>query len=423
MNNYFKSFIVVFSLVIIAIISLLSLGDLNSKEAGLLSIVLTIISIFVAWGITHYYSEISHKQIIQDVKEEHQKNLRMYGIKAAEKVNNLSKELIKLAIYLQRELDCNDYEGIPQMLLAREERIESAIHLINTLKSVNDTSLSDWEGVIGEELNRQREEKVEQVEEINNLTDRLSSILGRDRNNTDDSTSKGENNKLEEELFSIKRDVKLLLTALTGTSWKNRNTTHFKKIFVEKHCPVCNKNIKYKQKGTPLNLKPLTCPICFSELESICNSTNEFSLEVRKKANKNFPCPSCGCENNYEIDKNFPTETFCKNCKHNIRIYKINSTQNYQLKLVSSGKKHFLNEEIIQKVKECLPKQPWNKGIHKFVAEQLGIAPQVVSKAIDALILRNDVLDQVDGIVCTPEEARSLRLRDSQKSGEDTDLH
>jgi hypothetical protein len=41
---------------------------------------------------------------------------------------------------------------VDEALQAREERIESAIHLIRTLKSVNDTSLSDWEGVIGDEL-------------------------------------------------------------------------------------------------------------------------------------------------------------------------------------------------------------------------------------------------------------------------------
>ena len=84
-----------------------------------------------------------------------------FALKAAEKVDNLSQELDRLTAYLQQEL--TDAAGgapqaaTPEALRLKDARIESAIHIIGTLKSVNDRSLSDWQGVIGDELDtRQR---------------------------------------------------------------------------------------------------------------------------------------------------------------------------------------------------------------------------------------------------------------------------
>lgn len=108
--------------------------------------------------MSHIYAQTSQKLAVQEVKEFHQANLRTYALKAAEKVNNLSNELNLLSVYLQQELDSADYDSTDEELLAKEERLESAIHIINTLKSVNDTALSDWEGVIGDELDQQRVE-------------------------------------------------------------------------------------------------------------------------------------------------------------------------------------------------------------------------------------------------------------------------
>ena len=43
----------------------------------------------------------------------------------------------------------------------RDERLIGAIHIVEMLRSVNDTSLSDWQGVIGEELEKQKEKQEE----------------------------------------------------------------------------------------------------------------------------------------------------------------------------------------------------------------------------------------------------------------------
>ncbi len=112
------------------------------------------------------YSASQHKAAIEEVQEVHRTNLRTYALKAAEKVTNLSNELSRLSTYLQQELDYTDYRNTEEKLQAKEERLESAIHLLSTLKSVNDTSLSDWQGVIGDELAVQREETKEREQEL-----------------------------------------------------------------------------------------------------------------------------------------------------------------------------------------------------------------------------------------------------------------
>jgi len=45
------------------------------------------------------------------VQERSQANLRTYALKASEKVNNLSSELNKLAVYLEDELNYTEYNS------------------------------------------------------------------------------------------------------------------------------------------------------------------------------------------------------------------------------------------------------------------------------------------------------------------------
>jgi hypothetical protein len=105
------------------------------NEALLLSLFLTLLSILGSWIVSRYYSESSFN-----------KSLRIFALKAAEKVTNLSNELDRLSAFVQQELKDNEYESPAEALLAKSIRFEGVIHIINTLKSVNDRSLSDWQG-------------------------------------------------------------------------------------------------------------------------------------------------------------------------------------------------------------------------------------------------------------------------------------
>jgi len=58
---------------------------------------------------------------------------------------------------------------------------------------------------------------------------------------------------------------------------------------------------------------------------------------------------------------------------------------------------------LILKVKELLPEQPWKKGIHKKIAEQLNIPNGRASKAIQKLIRKGHFKHQINGEVVENE--------------------
>lgn len=58
-----------------------------------------------------------------------------------------------------------------------------------------------------------------------------------------------------------------------------------------------------------------------------------------------------------------------------------------------------LDAEILEQVKNLLPDQPWEKGIHKTIAEKLGTTNKLISIAIQQLIANKVFKPQVDGVV------------------------
>jgi hypothetical protein len=54
---------------------------------------------------------------------------------------------------------------------------------------------------------------------------------------------------------------------------------------------------------------------------------------------------------------------------------------------------------VLESVREKLPEQPWPKGVHKEIAQSLGLSNAIVSAAIDELIATGVFKDQVDGKV------------------------
>jgi len=162
---------------IVVCIYIINQGKMTDRESAMLGVLVTILSVLASWIITEMYGTAQYKEAIQDVREEYRNNLRTYALNAADKVNNLSNELNKLSNYLEEELVYTDYRSTDEELLAKEERIQSAIHLIRTLKSVNDTALRDWEGVIGEELDQRREEQEEKEEDLKELVARVESLI------------------------------------------------------------------------------------------------------------------------------------------------------------------------------------------------------------------------------------------------------
>lgn len=60
-------------------------------------------------------------------------------------------------------------------------------------------------------------------------------------------------------------------------------------------------------------------------------------------------------------------------------------------------KKVVISEELLEKIRNLLPEQPWEKGTHKKIASKLDISNKIVQQAIRNLISDGIFKDQVDG--------------------------
>ena len=147
---------------------------------------------------------------------------------------------------------------------SRDERITSAIHIINTLKSVNDTALSDWRGVIGDFIDEKRDSILEQQED---REEALKDIL--DRIEILHESQKGQNigqgliqRDIKENIELLQNELKILATALVGSPLKLSKGQRISNNRFEKVCPSCNKGFVLTHRKKKGNEKYIKCPHC-----------------------------------------------------------------------------------------------------------------------------------------------------------------
>jgi predicted RNA-binding Zn-ribbon protein involved in translation (DUF1610 family) len=387
----------------------ISSQDLTAREGSLISVILTIFSALATWIVTHLYSQYQHKKAIQDVQEFHRNNLRTYARKAAEKVNNLSNELGRLSVYLADELERSDVDDPNNALLSREERMTSAIHIVDTLKSVNDTSLSDWEGVIDDLLDQQREEKEEKEEELRDIVGRLETLWDAQVDSVHDGHYESDNLKVE--LDEIRKDLRSVVSAQGLTQVKIRRKIRTSKQDVQGKCPQCGIDVSYRQRPIARSWKALECQSCGTKFLSRYREEQGFVLERRMFAHEKTQCLSCSSILNVELDTCPGSSAIasCEGCKEVMRVSRnADGTINVKLsghsqRVLSKQQKVQFTDDVIQKVKEKLPQQPWPKGIHKSIAEDLNLHPTLVNRAINELIRRGIFKPQIDGRLFIPE--------------------
>ena len=209
--------------VIVFIVIYMGSDSLTSRENVLFSVLLTVLSIGFSIIISHFYYESSRSSSIDDIKKDYQSNLTLYAEKAAEKVDNLSNELTKLSLYLQQE-DEHDFSS-DIALLIKEEKIRSSIHIIETLKSVNDKSLSDWRGVIPEEdIEEKNEMRSEREAIFKQLVDSYQSIL-KDSTNSTGVEGVDQEHDIKMEILTLNKKIDRLATSIIGTPIK-KNKQH-----------------------------------------------------------------------------------------------------------------------------------------------------------------------------------------------------
>lgn len=374
--------------------------DITARESVLLSLLQTIFSFFASWALTHFYAEFQYQAKINEIKHDYEANLRVYASKAAEKVDNLSAELSKLSIYLQQELD-SENENLENDLLIKEEKLRSAIQIINTLKSINDKSLSDWKGIIPEEeleeIDEEREDREAKLNEIVGALKQYNDLVSNGGIvTTSDFTMREDIEALNNKLNIITRQ----LSANVGISpTKLNKKTSTKKVEVEKACPHCKILLKYKQRPKEGSWKKINCQECGSALLAWWDEKNGFILEEDKITNENFSCP---CSQQLSVALSiFPNKSVkvnCDNCKRSfLVIKKLNSLEVKEIQQKIFSENDVLSEDLIESIKNKLPPQPWPTGTSVTIAEQTGLPHRIIRKAIDILVQRGIFKVQIDG--------------------------
>lgn len=395
-NRFELILAVILLLGVITCIAFISLGDLTNNESGILSLFLTVLSIIASWLFAKLYGDSQHAKAIEEVKEMHNENLRTYALKAAEKVTNLSHQLNQLSNYIQSELDNDDYDTDTEELQAKEERLLSSIHMIGMLKSVNDTSLSDWQGVIGEEIEEQREEQEEREEALKELVYRAERLV---------SESDGSNiDSLNNEVNDLRKSINVLSRDLAGTFIRGKINKKKPKREVISNCTNCDTSVNYIQRTEINSVKVMPCPECKKKLVSRFNpQTDDFYVELGEPKLEKISCPAAACEATIDVMlRNIPnvkTSLTCDDCGHPISV-----KRNLLGGIEVSGQdmRHLatvIDSKFIEEVDKLLPEQPWPKEIHKSVASELECSNASVQKAIKKLINSGIYKQQVDGIL------------------------
>ena len=90
-----------------------------------------------------------------------------------------------------------------------------------------------------------------------------------------------------------------------------------------------------------------------------------------------------------------------KNQNIKIKIFDDNRVQNQtkELKKNKKAKSIKIEDKILELIRQELPEQPWDTGVHKKVAEKLGFKNRVVYAAIKMLINKEVFKQQIDGVV------------------------
>ncbi len=377
----------------------------SAHDSVLLSLFLTALSVAASWLASRYYADYSFNN-----------NLRTFALKAAEKVDNLSQELDRLTAYLQQELtDWSGEGGTPpvpttEALRLKDARIESAIHIIGTLKSVNDRSLSDWQSVIGEELDTRQRRRRKQESDLKDLVVRLETLYSESQQaNAGAPATSARGEELAREVEALKGDLSLLVSQVSGVTVR-RKPAKAQRESVQNECPQCAQTVVYRQRPIPNSIVNVICPQCDAHLYSRCEA-GEFLLRSRDPVVEKIACPACAKANRVEIDPvpgGPPVEERCRRCDCLFRVSR--TTRGLSVKWLAAALPATpvtgetpdalaLTEATIERVRVAMPAQPWPKGASRATADRLGLPLEIVNEAVDELIARGAFRTQSGGAV------------------------
>jgi hypothetical protein len=381
-----KILVLIFGVALIAILYLLSSVKLTDREISLFSTALAILSMACSWLITDIYSQKSKTSALEEARDFHKNSLKTYVINASEKVNNISNELDRLSSRLKKI--SNDHKDSTSTdVLIISERVTSATHIIEALKSVNDTAISDWRGIIGEEIKTFRQKEAEEKEkEISSIMLRIENLEAIDSEDENSSQS----------VLDARWHLDELLSERGIILNKDKKIQH-----ITRKCPKCRTNIGFDQHTRHSNFRQLTCPkvTCNAHLVSQYDETSKnFELVCPEQHNHNIKCSNCLEEHSVDII-NYDDAIV----KHHCDCGNVISLKYFKGEVIDTKPdeaqqpKIELTPELVERVRSRLPEQPWEKDIHKIVAREAGISNSLATRIIKRLVTDGIVYDQVDG--------------------------
>lgn len=351
---------------------------MTTTESVLLGILLSAASILASWVATHLYSQINLKDAIANATETNTENTRNLAVRAAEKVLNLSSEIERLTEALSAALDdSSEIEGTKQVVVVLRERILAAIHNLETLKSMNDTFLSDWRGVIGEEIDRQQavEAQIEALnEELQAQKRERSQLRGVSKDDLSaiqsriDATEDRINQKIAELPFrvSTKQSKPKAIESLVS-------------------CPSCNEEVKVKIRHHGGARKLVQCESCSKYCRVAISDEGDSHVSPVPMFEFVETCPLCTADVAGEIPDHSGAmvSIVCGRCEVALLVSRSNAGVNTRIPR-SSRKK--VPDRIVELVRVLLPPRPWPQYIHKRIASDLNLSNSVVSLAIGRLL-------------------------------------
>jgi hypothetical protein len=368
----------------------IAFGAPSPSESLLLSALLTFFSILGSWIVSKHYSE-----------HDFNKSLRLFALKAAEKVTNLSKELDRLSVVLQEEIKDEDYDSPQEAVLAKTIRMEGAIHIVRTLKSVNDGSLSDWQGVIGEEITAKLEDQEQREETLRELFERFESLQSKQPELPETIQEDEQTAKLRAEVDSIRDDLRMLVGQVSGLPVRSYRVKS-SKLPIQKNCPVCSEMLSYRQKQRPTSVRPVKCTNCGASLYSR-QVDGEYVLKQRAPLTEEVECPVCNNKIQVNLDPvpGAIQDSECSSCKTPMRAIRRENGVKLKVKEAQAAPSKIVEERI----REAMGPQPWQPGRARTVADQLGLPLPTVSRTIKSLIEQGTFKVQIDGKLYSPDAA------------------
>ncbi len=377
---------IVFAIAVALIVCLAFSGSatLTNRESVLIGLFVAMLSILVTWIVTHLYSKTDLQSMIAATRKEYSDNIRTFCIKAAEKVLNLSNELLRLRNSVQSGLDdAQDAQTSKEGFALLQERAMATLYVIETLKSMNDTALSDWRGIIGDELQRQEllEKKIADVsKELATLQDKL--LVSEDVEPLEDHIR-----QIEDQLGKMVRQLPFRLRFSEPPPSKG-------KIQVAVSCPKCHAPNSTRIRSHGERKKAIECISCGAHIGIRSVGNDKWVVTELKPYTFSDKCPVCSNEiTGSVIDSPGSMKIItCSKCAARMIISRTPSGINRKIRLSAE-----IPHELLLAVSQRLPPQPWEKGIDARIAKDLGLSRKMTSRIITALIAKGDFHPQNDG--------------------------